>query len=156
MRFPLPQPLFLSQNFHRNMRDKKFTATTEGFTFIETLIYSALLSVVFLDTTTVWLATARSTSFFMTSAQAQESRLFAAESIDALILNTASYSNTRSGIANQQWHSISQPTTTYESSSTIQNFGAISKAQTIEHLSITIPSLKASTSAWQLDYYVRH
>lgn len=123
-----------------------------GFTFIELLVYSSLLSLLFVAVISVWFSIARSNALFTRLAKEQEESVFATSIITNQVSGQPDYSSAETLIRADIWHTISAPTFSIDSTSSSSSLGALMSSTTISHLRVYF-SPTISSSSQYLDYY---
>lgn len=123
-----------------------------GFTFIELLVYSSLLSLLFVAVIGVWFAVARSNALFTRLAKEQEESIFAAAVITNQMRGQTDYPFAETLIRADVWHTISAPMLSIDSTSSSRSLGALLGSMTISHFRVSFSPSTSSLSQY-LDYY---
>ncbi len=122
-----------------------------GFTFIEFVVYSALLSILLIEVTSTWLSISRLNIEFEKLAKQQEASVFVAEKIDSIVYAAPDYTSAKHSIDLSTWHTLDSISTHIESTSSSQLLGALTLVKNIDHLGIVFSS--GSTTPTSLEYY---
>ncbi len=110
------------------------TMYCRGFTFVELSVYIGLFSILLVSVTSVWLLVSRSNIAFEQRAREQEESLFVAEKISDEVYASPTYLSAKNILDTAVWHTISNPQTSVDSTSSGRGIGAIATTTTIHHL----------------------